>query len=705
MSYLLGFDIGGTFTDFSLLNTATGALHTHKRLTTTKDPAQGVMDGVRTLLAQNHVPMSALDTVYHATTLVANTLIERNGAKIALLCTKGHRDALEIRTEQRYDVYDLFLQYPQPLVPRYLRLPVNERVDRDGRVLVTPTEAEIVQLAAQLVNEQVDAVAIAFLHSYRNPINEQQVAAWLAKALGGKCDLPISLSSVVAPEIREYERTSTTVANAYVQPKVRGYLARLITSLKAEGYAGCLYLTLSSGGNASANMAAQYPIRLVESGPAAGAVAAAHFGATAGKQDLVAFDMGGTTAKICVIENGVPELARELEVARLHRFKKGSGIPLQFPSIDMIEIGAGGGSIAKYDLLGLLKIGPESAASDPGPACYGLGGTAPTVTDANLLLGYLDPNYFAGGKMKLHPHLAQQAFAALAAQGGKMSVSNDLQSHITQLAWGVYQLVNENMASAAKIHIIEKGRDPRQYTLLAYGGGGPLHGTSVAKILGANEVLCPLGAGVGSAIGLLIAPMSFEMAQSYPIKWDSVDLQDLNRLLAEMAQKGRDQLLEAGVTGEMTVERSADGRFVGQLHELNVGLPNGELSRQTQDEIRATFFARYREQYGHLPNNAGGTPAAIEFMSWRITVRGPQPQVQFARTPPLAAGMARKGSRLAYFGEHGWCDTSVYDRYALAAEVKLVGPAIIEERESTVILPPNMQAYVDGQLNLRIKVA
>lgn len=699
MSYILGFDIGGTFTDFSLLNTSTSALQTYKCLTTPKDLSLGVMEGVGVLLAQANISMAELERVYHATTLVANTLIERNGATVALLCTHGHRDVLDIRTEQRYDVYDLFLQYPAPLVPRYLRLPVRERTDREGRVIIAPSYDDVASIAKHIAANKVEAVAIAFLHSYRNPANEAQVAQWLQSALAQlnpHIPIPISLSCEIAPEIREYERTSTTVANAYVQPKVHGYLSKLETALKEAGYGGRLYLTLSSGGSASAYTAAQHPIRLVESGPAAGAVAAAYFGAQVGKRDLVAFDMGGTTAKICVIENGVPELARQLEVARLHRFKKGSGIPLQFPSIDMIEIGAGGGSIAKHDRLGLLKIGPESASSDPGPACYGLGGTLPTVTDANLLLGYLNPHYFAGGKLNLHTALAQQSFANMSIPMPAENAS--FARTITDLAWAVHLLVNENMATAAKIHIIEKGRDPRNYALLAYGGGGPLHGAGVAKILGAREVICPPSAGVGSAIGLLVAPMSFAIAQSYPVTWDAVPLAKLNNVLNDMERKGRAQLDEAGVTGDITIERSADGRFVGQLHELNIRLPNGDLTPAKCDEIHQAFFAHYREKYGHVPRNASGEFAPIEFISWRITVRGPQSHLSFEHLHKKDTGTrATKGSRRAYFGEAGWRDTPVYDRYGLADQSTITGPAIIEERESTIIVPPDLHARVVGQ--------
>ncbi len=692
MAFLLGFDIGGTFTDFSLLDTASGKLRTYKRLTTPHNPALGVMDGVREILRAADISAQDVATAYHATTLVANTLIERNGARVALLATRGHRDVLDIRTEQRYDVYDLFLQYPAPLVPRHLRFGVTERIDRDGRMLDTPIQTEIDLIADQIHQHNVEAIAIAFLHSYRNAAHEQQVASWLGAALQQRgVSIPISMSSEIAPEIREYERTSTTAANAYVQPKMQSYLERIEQALRNEGYRGRLYLTLSSGGNASAKTAAACPVRLVESGPAAGAIAAAHFGATAGERDLIAFDMGGTTAKICVIQDSTPDLARNLEVARLQRFKKGSGIPLQFPSVDMIEIGAGGGSIAHLDTLGLLKIGPESAASDPGPACYGLGGTAPTVTDANLLLGYLNADNFAGGKMKLHTANAERAMQPLATA---------LNRSMIETAWGVHQLVNENMASAAKIHVIEKGCDPRGYAMLAYGGGGPIHGAQVARILGAKAVICPLGAGVGSAIGLLIAPMSFELAQSYPMRWADADLSQLDALLGELESRGRAQLREAGVTRGIVVERSADGRFVGQLHDLTIALPHGKLTARKRQEIQAQFFARYREQYGHVPNANG----AIEFVSWRVTVRGPKPDFALKPIQPNSAPkQARKGTRRAYFGEHGWIDTPVYDRYALRSGARVRGPAIIEERESTAILPPNSRAQVDAHLNLIIQ--
>jgi N-methylhydantoinase A/oxoprolinase/acetone carboxylase beta subunit len=687
--YRLGFDIGGTFTDFALRDTQTGTLHVHKRLTTPHDPSVAVMQGVRALLQQAGVSAAEIDMTVHGTTLVGNTLIERSGAKIALLATHGFRDLLEIRNEQRYDIYDLFLQYPEPLVPRSLRLGVHERTDRDGRVLVEPRADELRTIAERLRAANIEALAIAFLHSFRNPHNEQLVARFMAQALPA---VHISLSSEVAPEIREYERTSTTVANAYVQPKVRAYIDKLEELLRSEGYRGRLYLMLSSGGNTSARTAAEFPIRLVESGPAAGAMAAAYFGNLIERPNLISFDMGGTTAKICVVDEGKPSLSRGLEVARTQRFRAGSGLPLQFPSVDMIEIGAGGGSIAHLDRLGLLKVGPTSAGADPGPACYGLGGDQPTVTDANLLLGFLNPDYFLGGAMKLDVAAAERALTGIAQPLGLSLV---------EAAWGIHQLVNEQMAAAAKIHVIEKARDPRRYALLAYGGGGPLHGPGVARILAVPEVICPLAAGVASAVGLLIAPLSFELAQSYPVRWGAADIADVERILSDLQRKGEALLAEAGSRGEESIERSADGRFVGQLHDLTVPLPSRSLRAEDIEAIAETFKQRYIQRYGHLPQQV-----PLEFLSWRVTVSGPPAPSPTRALHQVTAGVVRVGLRRAYFGpEFGFMEAAVYDRYALAAGASICAPAIVEERESTAILYPGMTARVDAQGNLVINTA
>ena len=685
--YRLGFDIGGTFTDFALLDQQTGELKVWKELTTPHDPAQGVMTGLRGLFESAGANASQVETAIHGTTLVANTLIERTGAKIALLTTKGFRDLLEIRNEQRYDIYDLFLQFPEPLAPRYLRFGVSERIDRDGNVVIAPDENELREIAERLRAEKVEAIAISFLHAFRNSQNEEYVARFIARELP---DVPLSLSSQVAPEIREYERTSTTTANAYVQPRLRDYAQRLENMLQKQGYDGRLYWMLSSGGSASTHTASEFPIRLVESGPAAGAIAASHFGLTANRPNVVSFDMGGTTAKLCLIQNGQPGLARGLEVARVSRFRKGSGLPLQFPSIDMIEIGAGGGSIAHLDRLGLLKVGPQSASAEPGPACYGLGGDEPTVTDANLLLGYLNPDYFLGGRMKLNVAAAENAMERI-AQPLKLSP--------VEAAWGIHSLVNENMAAAAKIHVIEQAQDPRKFAVLAYGGGGPIHGAGVARILNAPEVVCPPSAGVASAVGLLIAPLSFELVQSFPTRWDRVDPTQVEHILADLQSKGEALLAEAGVREDITVERSADGRFVGQLHELTVALPREALRGDHKSQVAEKFMQLYEQRYGHLPQIR-----ALEFLSWRVTVSGPRPPMQTAITHNGDASTAQRGQRRAYFGKAGFITTPVYDRYKMIPGMRVNGPAIIEERESTAIVPPEMTLVVDEKLNLIIRV-
>lgn len=684
--YRLGFDIGGTFTDFALLDRETGTLQINKALTTPSDPSDGAMKGLNELFARTGISAADLDTAIHGTTLVANTLIERTGARVGLLTTAGFRDVLEIRNEQRYDIYDLSIQFPEPLVPRYLRLGVDERVAHDGRLLRSPAAIELASLAERLRAEKVEALAISFLHAFRNARNEETVARFMEDALPG---IPISLSSEVAPEIREYERTSTTVANAYVQPRVRQYLAKIEKLLQDQGYGGRLYLMLSSGGSASARTATAFPIRLVESGPAAGAIAAAHFGLKAERPNVISFDMGGTTAKVCLIENGRPWLTRDLEVGRLQRFRKGSGLPLQFPSMDMIEIGAGGGSIAHVNRMGLLQVGPASAGADPGPACYGAGGEQPTVTDANLLLGYLNSEYFLGGAMRLDRSAAERALARVAAPLGLSPL---------ETAWGIHSLVNENMAAAAKIHVIEKAQDPRRYSLLAYGGGGPIHAAGVARILASPEVICPPGAGVASAIGLLIAPLSFEVVLSHPIRWGLVPIGQVEEILLDLERKGRALLAEAGVESGIRVERSADGRFVGQLHELTIPFPDGSMHREHAPQVEQDFKSRYRERYGHLPQ-----AMSLEFLTFRVNVAGPAPELKTA-TPSAGSTdiiSARRGKRPAFFGkELGFVETPVFDRYRLAPEMRTQGPAIIEERESTIVVPPGMALQVDAHLNV-----
>lgn len=600
LGYRIAFDIGGTFTDFALMEEASGRIHIYKTLTTSHDPAEAVETGIVELLKRTGVNAAEMTNAIHGTTLVTNALIERKGAKVALVTTRGFRDILELGNEQRYDIYDLSLQFPAPLVPRYLRLGVEERIDRHGRVLEALSPGSVKQAVHALReaderdqsaapgDHAISSVAISFLHSYRNAGHEQAAADIISELWP---DVDISLSSEVSPEIREYERTSTTVADAYVRPLTRTYLQKIADLLDRLGSHGRLFLMLSSGGIASLRTALDYPIQLVESGPAGGAIGAAHFGALCGKQDLVAFDMGGTTAKISLIEGGKPTVTHQIEVARLQRFKKGSGVPLQVPSVELIEIGAGGGSIAWIDDLGMLKVGPHSAGAAPGPACYGLGGTEPTITDADLVLGYLNPDYFLGGEMRLD--------SAAAAEAIRSRIAAPLGISVTQAAWGIHQLVNENMAAAAKVHIIERGHDPKRYSLLAFGGAGPIHATGVATNLQQDEIVYPQGAGVLSAIGFLAAPVSFSLSHSQPRELNEVDWASVNTLLTNLEDRGRALLIEAGVNpDDISIIRKIDARYAGQFQEIGLEIPNGLLSESSVAEIIERFRTVYLDMYG-----------------------------------------------------------------------------------------------------------
>ena len=498
----IGVDIGGTFTDLLLVDDSTGDVTIVKTLTTPADPSDAVDSGVREALATAGTVPSQVRNVVHGTTLVTNAIIERKGDPTALITTKGFRDAIEIRREHRYDMYDLAIDPPRDLVPRYLRFEVDERVLSDGTIARELDSAEVERLVGAIASRGIRAIAVALLHAYRNPVHERRIGD-IARRVAP--DVKLSLASDVVPEIKEYERTSTTICNAYVKSLVDRYLAELERKLRAAGISGELSIMLSSGGVATVETSREFPIRLLESGPAAGALAAAHLGRLAGHTNLMSFDMGGTTAKVCLIEDGTPSRASQLEVDRVYRFKKGSGLPIKIPVIDMIEIGAGGGSIASVDTLGLLQVGPASAGADPGPACYARGGSAPTVTDADLLLGYLDPGFFLGGQMRLDVEAARRAI--------EERVAVPLGLTVTQAAWGIHQVVNENMANAARIHAIERGKNARQFPLLAFGGAGPVHAYGVASTLHSPAIILPLGAGVASTLGFLTAPLSFDFVR------------------------------------------------------------------------------------------------------------------------------------------------------------------------------------------------
>jgi N-methylhydantoinase A len=684
----LGVDIGGTFTDLVVVDEATEAIRVDKVLTTPKDPAHGVQQGIHALLDDARVAAADVRAVVHGTTLATNALIERKGARTGLITTEGFRDALEIRREGRYDMYDLFIDPPSPLVPRHLRREVPERLLADGSVLRPLDETSARRVVSGLVAAGVEAIAICLLHAYVNPAHERRVAALVREIAP---HVPVSSSSEVVPEIREYERTSTTAANVYVVPLMARYLEDLERRLVELEIPGQLYVMQSSGGIALPSTAKQLPIRLVESGPAAGALAAAQAARERGESKLLSFDMGGTTAKACVIDDGAPLVAREFEVARADRFKKGSGLPVRVPVIELIEIGAGGGSIARVDRLGLLKVGPDSAGADPGPACYNLGGRLPTVTDADLLLGYLDADFFLGGRMRLDREAARRAVEA--------HVARPLGLDVVEAAWGIHRVVNENMAAAARIHGIERGKDLRAYPLFAFGGAGPVHCWQVARILRVPRLILPFGAGAMSAYGLLNAPLAFDFVRTGRERLESADWGAVTARLTEMEDEGRALLAAAGTAAsDMTVTRIAEMRYVGQGHEVEVPLAPGPLAPASLPRITAGFEAAYRALYHRLPQGV-----AIEALNWRVRVAGPTPTISLVTHGDgrREGDSAAKIPRPAFFGEpHGFVETPVYDRYGLAPGTALEGPAVIEERESTALIGPGARCRVDERLAL-----
>ncbi|UXS04590.1 hydantoinase B/oxoprolinase family protein [Agrobacterium tumefaciens] len=685
-----GVDIGGTFTDFILFDESATAIRLHKCLTTPRDPSQGALGGLGELVKAAGIGISDLSEIVHGTTLVTNAVIERKGAAVGLITTEGFRDILEIGTEQRYDIYDLTLAFPTPLVERSRRLEVSERIDADGNVILDLDEVAILRAAETLKKDGVEAIAICFMHSYRNPAHERRARDIIAKALP---ELSISISCEVVAEISEYQRFVTTCANAYVQPLMDRYLRRFEGELATMGFAGDFRLMHSAGGLVSLETARAFPIRLLESGPAGGALATAWFGKNAGHDNVIAFDMGGTTAKACLIEDGKIDIASYLEAGREHRFKNGSGLPIKSPVVDMIEIGAGGGSIASIDGVGLLQVGPHSASSEPGPACYGRGGLKPTVTDASVALGYYDPSFFLGGRMTLDLAAAEKALGTIA---------KPLNISAVEAAWGIHQVVSESMASAARIHLVEKGKDPRGYSMIGFGGAGPAFAAKVARILGVSEVIIPPASGAASAFGFLTAPLSFDIVRSHPIALSkNLEADKLNDILDEISEDGRVQLRSAGVANtDILVERSADMRLVGQLHEINVPLPAGTLDAGAYAEIRKAFEAVYSARYTRVPSEA-----KLEILSFRIRASGAVPHLTVRQAGIDGSSTdARKGTRKTYFG-NGFVDAGIYDRYSMRTGILVEGPAIIEERESTTIIPPGDKVTVDETGNLRIQIA
>jgi N-methylhydantoinase A len=681
----IGFDTGGTFTDCVVVDFAARSLKGFKVLSTPSDPSIAIFNALALAVRNGDVMASNTHVVLHATTVATNALIERKGAKVGLITTKGFRDIIELRRETRYDEADLFPEFPAPLVPRYLRLGTTERVGADGAVITALDEADLRAQLRTFQQEGVEAVAISFLHSYVNPSHEKQAAAIAREEFGFDC---VSASCEVQPEIREYERTSTATANAYLQKKVRLYIDQLSDGLKQRGFDAPLRIMQSTGGFADPATSARFPVRIVESGPAAGTISAIFHGRRAGYDRLVSFDMGGTTAKIAVLTGSTPPLATELEVARVHRFKAGSGIPLQTPSVALSEIGAGGGSIASIDGVGLMRVGPESAGADPGPVCYGQGGTQPTVTDADLILGYLDPAYFAGGGMQLNTAAATEAIAR--------SLSEPLSLDLVRTAWGIHDIVNQNMASAARLHILEQGEDPSTFTLVAFGGAGPVHAHRIAHALGIREVIYPMNAGVSSAFGLMVAPLTANFVQTYKAKLEDIDWQKFNAIFAGMEERALDAFEEVDKAGT-SYTRTVDFRYVGQGFEVSVAIPNQEYAPEFCSQLEDLMRSEYGRLFGRIVHGV-----SFEIVNLRLAARAgrSEREMDFDHVG-VKDGPIRKGVRSVYFDEaNGYVEAAVYNRPHLAPELVLDGPAIIEESDTTIVVPPRAKVRIDAYRNV-----
>ncbi len=673
-------DIGGTFTDVAI-EKAGGARFTAKVLTTPAAPETAVIDAVFAALTDAALSPGDVSLIVHGTTLATNALIEKRGARTALITTQGHRDSLEMAYEHRFEQYDVMIDRPPPLVPRWLRLPVVERINAGGAAILPLDEASVAAVVPALRREGVKSLAIGLLHSYANPAHERRVAEIIAQALP---QMSISLSSEVAPEIREYERQTTTVANAYVRPLMERYLRALEAAFRAKGFACPFLLVTSGGGLCTVGTAAKFPVRLVESGPAGGAVLAASMARSLSLGSVLSFDMGGTTAKMCLIDKGEPANARVFEVDRSYRFKKGSGTPVRIPVIELVEIGAGGGSLAHVDKLRRVAVGPESAGSEPGPACYGRGGQSPAVTDADFLLGRIEPSRFAGGAIILDEGAAARAMAA--------GIAAPLHLEGDDAAFAVSEVVDENMASAARAHAVEQGVDIRQRTLIAFGGAAPLHAARVAEKLGIGAVIVPQGAGVGSAIGFLMAPAAYEIVRSLPMRLDRFDAARVEAMVADMRGEATSVVRAAAGDVPLVEQRSAYMRYAGQGHEIAVAL-SGALTAQA---LLAAFETAYRAQYGRtIP----GMP--VEAMSWSLRVAAPR-----LDEPSLAASLSRRRARgvesRAVFdaADRRRIDYAVFDRSDLAPGDCITGPALVVEAQTTTVVPSRFDATIDAAGNI-----
>ena len=684
-SIRLGVDIGGTFTDVVL--EVGKDQFSGKVLTTYAAPEDAIIDGLKQVCAKAEIDPSRIGQIIHGTTLATNALIERRGAKTALITTEGFRDVIEMRTESRFEQYDLNLKLPEPLLPRQQRYTVKERVSAAGEILIPLDPQEVEDLVDVIETAGFTSVAIGLLHAYVNDDHEVMIRDVLASKLP---DVMVSLSSEVSPQMREYERFNTTVANAYIKPLMKSYLGRLEGCLADEGVSCPIFLMHSGGGIISLESAAEFPVRLVESGPAGGAVFAANIAARHGLDKVLSFDMGGTTAKICLIKNQTPKTSRVFEVARTYRFKKGSGMPISIPVIDMVEIGAGGGSLAHVDAMRQIRVGPESAGSEPGPACYGRGGERPAVTDADLVLGRLDPDHFAGGSITLD---ARSSAAAL-----DKAVSKRLDMDTKTAAFGLAEVVDENMANAARVHAVENGEDLSDYTMIAFGGAAPLHAGRLCEKLGIDRFLVPPGAGVGSAIGFLRAPFSFEANRSVHMRLSDFDPAAIKTLLSELEAEATRFVRSCDATAAIEAEFKVYMRYSGQGWEIPIQL----TAEQASDPDVETFKRLFEEDYAMLFGRAV-EGLDIEIIVWAMNATTPAEKV--ARIEPLAStsNVRASGSRSLFDPAlERDVEASVVPRRALEPGQGICGPAAITEDETTIILPSSRRAIAarDGCIDV-----
>jgi N-methylhydantoinase A len=675
----VGVDIGGTFTDIAL--DVGGVLHSTKILTDYELPERAILTGVKSVIDAAGLKLSDIDQLIHGTTLATNALIERRGAKTAFITTEGFRDTLEMRTENRFEQYDINITLPPPLIEREHRYTLRERLDVHGDVLIAPKQSDIDALVERVAEGNYESIAVGLIHSYVNGAHERQLRDALQRRLP---HVSVSISSEVSPQMREFERFNTVCANAYVKPLIKSYLDRLVVTLKQSGADCPVFMIHSGGGIISVQSAAEFPVRLVESGPAGGAIFAADIARKYSLDSVVSFDMGGTTAKICLIENQVPKTAKTFEVARTYRFKKGSGMPISIPVVEMVEIGAGGGSIASIDSMRQIRVGPHSAGSEPGPACYGRGGLEPTITDANLLLGRLDPDNFAGGAMRLSIDNAASATARV--------IGAPLNMEAVTAAYGVCEVVDENMANAGRVHAVESGKDIAEYTMITFGGGGPLHAARLCEKMGVSRFLVPAGAGVGSAIGFLRAPFGYEAVRSAFVRLSEFDALQVNALIDDMKAESIGFLRQGMPEGEPELECTAFMRYVGQGWEIPVSLPFKPFSNSDTAQFKTLFEAAYTQFFGRPIEGPD-----VEIVSWSVKASSPLLPVQPVQQIG-ASHRAHEVSRREVFDvvSGGFVEAGIFQREELQPGARVDGPAIIAERETSTFVSSSFTATVQS---------